>query len=49
MKKLKSDFNLDWNMNMIIIEDGVVVGNIPSKGSKFSLNNSLYNRRTSIF
>jgi len=42
MKKLKEDFNLDWNMNMIVIEDGVVVDNIPSKGSKYSLNNSLF-------
>jgi len=43
MKKLKEDFNLDWNMNMIVIKDGVVIDNIPSKGSKYSLNNSLYN------
>lgn len=42
MKKLKNTFNLDWNMNMIVIKDGVVVNNIPSKGSKYSLNNSLY-------
>ena len=42
MKKLKNDFNLDWNMNMLVIENGIVVDNIPSKGSKYSLNNSLY-------
>ena len=41
-KKLKLDFQLDWNMNMIVIKDGVVTDNIPSKGSKYSLNNSLY-------
>jgi len=42
MKQLKKDFNVDWNMNMLVIEDGVVIDNIPSKGSKYSLNNSLY-------
>ena len=42
MKELKKTFNLDWNMNMLVIKDGVVVDNIPSKGSKYSLNNSLY-------
>jgi len=42
MKQLKKDFDLDWNFNMIVVEDGVVINNIPSKGSKFSLNNSLF-------
>ena len=42
MKQLKKDFELDWNMNMIVIKDGVVIDNIPSKGSKYSLNNSLF-------
>lgn len=33
---------IDWNVNIISIENGVVVKSIPSKGSPDGVNNSLY-------
>ena len=42
IKTLQLRFNLDWNMNMIVIDGGIVVNCIPSKGSVYALNNSLY-------
>jgi len=52
MKSLNKKYNLNWNINMIVINDGVVVDCIPSKGSIYSLNNSLYytyNNHTQYF
>lgn len=34
---------VDWNINIIAIEEGVVVKSIPSKGSPDAVNNSLFN------
>ena len=42
LKTLKMKYDVDWNMNMVVIKDGLIIDCIPSKGSIYSLNNSLY-------
>jgi len=42
INKLKLDYNLDWDINLIIIKDGEIVDTMSRKGSPDSVNNSLF-------
>jgi hypothetical protein len=42
IKSLNKEFNLNWNMNLVVIEDGIIVDTIKNKSTIDSLNNALF-------
>ena len=42
IKSLNKEFKLNWNMNLVVIEDGIIVDTIKNKSAADSLNNALF-------
>jgi len=42
IKKLKKEYSLDWDINLIVVQNGIIVDTMNRKGSIDSINNSLF-------
>lgn len=42
IKKIKKEYSLDWDINLIVIRDGKITDTISRKGSPDNVNNSLF-------